>query len=67
VESVLKAVPIKKSMVWNCQNWVQEGLNAMVTAGLINNEQRDLAIWRQKEAISTPFTTESPNKQAFQD
>jgi len=64
---LLSGVKIKVSKHWNCQNWVREGLDGMVGAGLITAEQRTAVVEKQKAAITTPFTTEAPNTQALQD
>jgi hypothetical protein len=66
VEPLLKSVGIEVSKSWNCQNWVREGLDAMVNVGLITSKQRDVAVQKQLAAVSRPFTTENPNLQALQ-
>jgi hypothetical protein len=67
VEPLLRGVRIIISKSWNCQNWVREGLDAIMGAGLMTSEQRDAAVKKQLAAVSTPFTTETPNSQALQD
>jgi hypothetical protein len=67
VEPLLRSVKIEVSKSWNCQNWVREGLDAMMNVGLITEKQRDAAVQKQLTAVSTPFTTETPNSQALQD
>jgi hypothetical protein len=67
VEPLLRSVRIIISKSWNCQNWVREGLDAMVGAGLMTGEQRDAAVQKQLAAVSTPFMTETPNSQALKD
>lgn len=67
VAPLLRGLDIKISMEWNCQDWVRDGLDEMVAKSLISPEERDSAVWKQRQAISMPFTTETPNVQALQD
>ncbi|KAF2177533.1 hypothetical protein K469DRAFT_719746, partial [Zopfia rhizophila CBS 207.26] len=67
LESLFRGVGIKVSKTWNCQNWVQEGLDAMVAAGLMSEAERDAAVQKQMAAVTRPFTTETPNAQALKD
>jgi hypothetical protein len=66
MDPLLSRVPTLVSRDWNCQNWVREALDEMVTAGLITTEYKDRAVQKQLEAISSPFRTETPNAQALQ-
>jgi hypothetical protein len=65
MESLIRGVGIEVSRTWNCQNWVQEGLAKMVTAGLLTGAEKDAAIQKQMTAVLAPFTTETPNAQAL--
>jgi hypothetical protein len=65
IKAIIMRVPIQLNRDWNCQNWVREGLDAMVAEGLITDEQRDSAVKRQMDAISKEFAGESPNFQAL--
>ncbi|KAF2256578.1 hypothetical protein BU26DRAFT_558029 [Trematosphaeria pertusa] len=67
LEPLLKGVDIKVSRTWNCQNWVREGLDAMVTARLISEAEKNAAVQKQMAAVTRPFTTETPNAQALKD
>jgi hypothetical protein len=67
MEPLLNNVNVKVSTTWNCQDWVRAGLDAMVAANFITPEQRDSTVQHQLEAVSTPFSTETPNARALQD
>jgi hypothetical protein len=67
LEAILGLVRPQISWRWNCQNWVQEGLQKMVDAGLITEQQMHAAVVKQQRAVNLPYTGNTPNRRALDD
>jgi hypothetical protein len=65
LEAVLGQARIRISRNWNCQNWVQEGLQKMVEAGIITNQQMQIAVAKQQQVVHLPFAGNTPNHRAL--
>jgi hypothetical protein len=65
LEYMFRQVPIQVSWSWNCQNWVQGGLQKMVEAGILTHREMESAIEKQQRAVSLPYTGNTPNSQAL--
>lgn len=65
LEALFRQVTPQVSRSWNCQNWVQEGLQKMVGAGLITDQQARSAVVKQSQAVNLPYEGNTPNRRAL--
>lgn len=65
LEAILGQARIQIRSNWNCQNWVQEGLQKMVEAGLITDQQMQSAVAQQKRVVHLPYAGNTPNRRAL--
>ena len=65
IQDILGLVRPQISRSWNCQNWVREGLQKMVEAGLITEQQMHAAVVQQQRAINLPYAGNTPNLRAL--
>jgi hypothetical protein len=65
LEAILGQARIQIRSNWNCQNWVQEGLQKMVEAGLITDQQMQSAVAQQQRVVHLPYAGNTPNRRAL--
>ena len=60
IDNIARSIPVVASRTWNCQNWVEELLDALAAKDIISHTDKNDGIRMMRDAVQLPFTSKTP-------